>query len=315
MGKRDAAMTLLKAERFETIATFHMDFLFQDGKNYDGVDLLAKEMYYPAVALFVIAKDRQLDGRVSLIVNTHLVYNNKKGHVKLGMLVLIFRAIEMLKRDFPVQDVFFSGDFNLISNSMLYSYIARGELDLGVDLQAYSNQAWAINMSSKREIGEALAIQDYKFGGKAGPIHYKIDPKFVILLAGCQVVYGEGPQLVFRRGKGPAVGYEEAQAMFRALSDDLYLTSVYSLVNRGLAAQKGKENPSKNYEKGVTFFVNSMASTVDYIWSNSSLLTPNQVLQKPPLSVLEALPHTAPVKYYPSDHFCLFASYSIKPPQ
>jgi hypothetical protein len=315
MGKRDGAMTLLKSERFETIATFHMDFLFQEGRNYDASDLLSKEMYYPAVALFVIAKDRHLDGRVSLIVNSHLVYNNKKGHVKLGMLVLIFRGIAMLKRDFPVQDVYFAGDFNLISNSMLYAYISGGELNLEVDLLEFSNQAWAISMHSKREMGEALSIQDYKFGRKGGPTHLTIDPKFLSLLAGCEVVYGEGPQLVFRRSPQPPVGSKDAQQMFRVLSDDLYLSSTYSVVSRGVATQQGKANPAKNYEKGVTFFVNSMASTVDYIWANSSLLTPNQILQKPPVALLQALPHTAPVKYFPSDHFCLYATYCIKSPQ
>lgn len=309
MGKTDAAMTLFRSTRFEQVANFTADFAFTLGKNYDAKDTLANEMYYPAVALFSVVRDRESDGQLTLVVNTHILYNMKKGHVKLGMLVLIFKTILKLKSQQPISSVFFCGDFNTIANSMLYSYIARGEVNLDADLGAYSNQGWATNMHGKREPKEEVRIQDYKFKLQGSHPPVKIDHTFAVELANCQVELIEGSKVVFRRGHPRPMSTQEIEDYFQSLSDQVYLRSAYASVNRQLARRRGYENKDKNFEEGITFFVNTMSSTVDYIWCASDYLTVNAVLEKPGLDYLQTLPKTAPIADFPSDHFCLFAEY------
>ena len=40
---------------------------------------------------------------------------------------------------YKISDIFFSGDFNMIPNSMLYNYIKDGQVDFDVSLREYSN--------------------------------------------------------------------------------------------------------------------------------------------------------------------------------
>lgn len=311
LGKSDAAMTMYKSTRFERIANFSMDFTFNAGENYNGKNELAAEMYYPAVALFVLLADKQRDNRLTLVVNTHLLYNNKKGHCKLGMLVLIFKAILKLQNDYQVKDTFFCGDFNSIPNSMLFSYIAHGKINLNVDLAHYSNQLYAIGLHGKRPVKDELRLQDYKFrdlGGEQDKA-VKISPKFIVELANCDVEYGDNNRFVFKDSGAKGMTLSDAAEYFEWMSNQINFRSAYSQVNKELAQLKGHYKENKNYEEGITFFVTTMFSTVDYIWCASDELKANSVLQKPELDVLEVLPRTGPVGYFPSDHFCLFAEY------
>ncbi len=72
-------------------------------------------------------------------MTTHLLFNNNRGHVKLGIVFLVMKAILELKKKHHIQDVFFTGDFNVIPNSVLYNYITRNNLNLKADLKEYSN--------------------------------------------------------------------------------------------------------------------------------------------------------------------------------
>jgi len=74
-----------------------------------------------------------------MVLTTHFLFNMNRGHVKLGFIVMIMKAIQAIKKKYGVEDVFFSGDFNLIPNSMLYNYIVNHKLNLKVDLKEYSN--------------------------------------------------------------------------------------------------------------------------------------------------------------------------------
>lgn len=313
MGKSDAAMTLFKSARFERIANFSMDFTFNAGENYNGKNELANEMYYPAVALFVLLADKKRDNRLTLVVNTHLLYNNKKGQCKLGMLVLIYKAIVKLQNDYQVKDVFFCGDFNSIPNSMLYSYIADGKINLDVDLTHFSNQLYAISLHGKRPVRDELRLQDYKFRDLGGEqkMAVKVSPEFVKNLANCDVEYGDDNKFIFKDSGAKEMTVAEAADYFEWLSNQVKFQSAYGQVNKRLAQLKGHVKENKNYDEGITFFVNTMFSTVDYIWCASDELKPNSVLQKPELDVLEVLPKTGPVGYFPSDHFCLFAEYIV----
>lgn len=91
-------------------------------------------MYYPSMGLFVLLKNK-LTSDTLLIVNTHLLFNKNRGHVKLGMLVLLMKSISKIKSQYPVESVFFCGDFNMAPCSMLYNFMINKGVNLSVDLK------------------------------------------------------------------------------------------------------------------------------------------------------------------------------------
>lgn len=50
------------------------------------------------------------------------------------------KAIEKIKQAYDLDDVYLGGDFNLIPNSMLYTYMIHHKIDFDAALIEYSNQ-------------------------------------------------------------------------------------------------------------------------------------------------------------------------------
>lgn len=312
MNKIDSVMTMFNSDRFQLVKEYCLDFAFGLENNYDRQDLLMSEMYYPGVALFLILKDKLRDGKLTLVVNTHLLYNIRKGHVKLSMIVLMFKVILKIKNNFAIDSIFMCGDFNLIPNSMLYSFIAHQKLDLNVDLGCFSGQDFAIDLRKQKSMGEATKIQNCLFNSSVVPRKYLINPSFPGILMNCDVILTQESKIIFRHNQEKLLTISEASDYFITLSQILSFNSVYAQVHRETVSKDGKSKEDMNFENGVSFYATSMASVVDYIWMTSESLKPDFVLKRPGVELLEAMPITAPYGPYPSDHFCLFAGFGKK---
>ena len=74
---------------------------------------------------------RTSDHPILIVVNTHIVYSPKNGHVKLWQTLKLLEQISFVKELYKdcQQSVVFSGDFNSVANSGLWSLICDGKLD------------------------------------------------------------------------------------------------------------------------------------------------------------------------------------------
>uniref|UniRef100_A0AC34FEV1 Endonuclease/exonuclease/phosphatase domain-containing protein n=1 Tax=Panagrolaimus sp. ES5 TaxID=591445 RepID=A0AC34FEV1_9BILA len=80
----------------------------------------------PNVAQILRLKHRNADKEL-IVVNTHILFNPKRGDVKLYQLAVIFANIQKIRT--KNQPIIFCGDFNLEPDSLLYNFITKGELD------------------------------------------------------------------------------------------------------------------------------------------------------------------------------------------
>uniref|UniRef100_A0A914QRA0 Endonuclease/exonuclease/phosphatase domain-containing protein n=1 Tax=Panagrolaimus davidi TaxID=227884 RepID=A0A914QRA0_9BILA len=62
-----------------------------------------------------------------IVVNTHILFNPKRGDIKLYQLAVIFANVKRIRT--KNQPIIFCGDFNLEPDSLLYNFITEGEID------------------------------------------------------------------------------------------------------------------------------------------------------------------------------------------
>lgn len=81
--------------------------------------------------------------KVLIVVNTHIVYSPKNGHVKLWQIIKLLDQIRQVKELYKdwTQSIVFSGDFNAVAHSGLWALIVDGKIDTGRYTKAsFSNQ-------------------------------------------------------------------------------------------------------------------------------------------------------------------------------
>ena len=124
--------------------------------------IFMQKMNYSSIALFCILKENSTKENI-LVVNTHLIYKQWKGDLKLAMIALIMKSILRILSAFKISDFFFCGDFNIIPNSMLYQFISTGEIELEASLEEYSNQLFIKSYTNYQTLQELIASGDKKF--------------------------------------------------------------------------------------------------------------------------------------------------------
>lgn len=72
---------------------------------------------------------------ILLVANTHLLFNNNRGDIKLGQIHLMMKGVNYLKKKLEEEhphctvNTIFCGDFNSLPNSGIYHYISEGFFD------------------------------------------------------------------------------------------------------------------------------------------------------------------------------------------
>ena len=304
-------------KKFECVREFQLNFTLRNGVNYDADDALSREMRRPAVGMIDVLRHRQ-SGRTIGVAAAHFPFDPYKNIIKFGVMVLMLRAIKKVKESLKLEDVFFSGDFNFVPNSMLYDYVTNGKLDLDVPEEEFSNQTLVMRCAHEAEIADLLKISDRKFTPSKKE---KFDRReFLESLAGAKVFIGNSKELKFRKGQ-PLT--QDPAAELRELASSLGLTSVYAEAKNRFWA-KNSQGPSANAlsfrHPGIEFrneaFPTQLApdikSTFDYILiGRGKGFTPSAVLELPSLTFLAEDRRSLPFGPFSSDHFSLVADFEL----
>jgi protein angel len=85
----------------------------------------------PNVAILALLKDKVNQHHV-LVINTHLLFNNRRGDIKLLQIQSILAAARTIINGLGAANVslVWTGDFNLIPNSPIYDYLRTGCLNV-----------------------------------------------------------------------------------------------------------------------------------------------------------------------------------------
>lgn len=84
----------------------------------------------------ILALRCRVTGEVVLVANTHLLFNEERGDVKLAQLAILFSAITQMRSDFgtktdfkcSIPSVLVMGDFNMEWNSLVYDFVVKGRV-------------------------------------------------------------------------------------------------------------------------------------------------------------------------------------------
>ena len=329
MNKQDGVVIFYNSKKFELRKRMYLNMFLEKGQNYEFDDVLSNDMYYPSMALFMVLTEKEGNnkGKHVLVVNTHLLFNKNRGHVKLAMVVLIMKAIDAIKKDYGVKDVFMCGDFNLIPNSMLYEYINTGNIDLYCGLRQYSNQAYIMNQTKGKGLVDVIKLADKKFKPAKAQKDDAANKAFLELLAATKIHLPKGQEdeiKVQRAANVPKLSLNDLEQVYRKFSLSVQLKSSYSSFNSAYAKQHNASNGLKqlsfafdtkthNNDCFVSQFAQDITVPVDYVWySCEGGYTPTGVLQTPDPDYLTKLPVSCPVDNLGSDHFSLAVDFGNK---
>jgi mRNA deadenylase 3'-5' endonuclease subunit Ccr4 len=85
------------------------------------------------ICLFGIFSFKKDPSTCFIIANTHLLFNEKRGDIKLAQAYQILRSIHILKEHFSERfkhvNLMLCGDFNSAPNSGIYKLITEGKVD------------------------------------------------------------------------------------------------------------------------------------------------------------------------------------------
>ncbi|CAJ0920094.1 unnamed protein product, partial [Mesorhabditis belari] len=98
-------------------------------KKYEEVEYFLGEMMdRHQIGQICIVTDTQ-SGQDLCFANTHLLFNEKRGDIKLGQLAILFAGIHKLMNDYGKDvPVFITGDFNIQPLSPIYRFITRARV-------------------------------------------------------------------------------------------------------------------------------------------------------------------------------------------
>lgn len=148
----------LKAPRFESISSHGVHYKRESSAvlDRDNVGLVSVLNLVPSRRGAVVHTHGHTTEPLTLVIaNTHLLFNPRRGDVKLAQLHLLSFTLEAVRRDVAERtgrDPFIAvmGDFNFTPDSGLYKYMTTGDVDLSnVRIEDFSGQQRVINARSR----------------------------------------------------------------------------------------------------------------------------------------------------------------------
>lgn len=120
-SKPDGCAIIFRASRLSLLSSNPVEFLVP------GDTLLDRDN----VGLVLLLQPRSNPSAVILVANTHLLYNPRRGDIKLAQLAILLAEIDRLSRlpDGSASAVVLCGDLNSTPWSPLYSLLTEGCLD------------------------------------------------------------------------------------------------------------------------------------------------------------------------------------------
>jgi protein angel len=148
----DGCATFFKTSTFECDAFVPVEYLKTD------VPVLDRDNV--ALLLLLRPKNAADHGTKICVANTHLLFNPRRGDVKLAQLMTLFAEIDQLAfrpdpmRGSSYHPVLFCGDLNMEPFSRLYEFISEGSLNIdGLNVRSLSGQEQASPRAGERMMG------------------------------------------------------------------------------------------------------------------------------------------------------------------
>jgi mRNA deadenylase 3'-5' endonuclease subunit Ccr4 len=148
----DGSAIFVNRNRFKVVGTEYLEY----GRVHDHL----------RANVAIIATLKCFDSGKKLIIGTsHILFNPKRGDIKLEQLGLLFESIEnMLHNHSENSPVIITGDFNLIPNSFLYDYILGGRISAKLSNNRMCgtnpNQLWRPPTVDSEYFTHSLRIKD-----------------------------------------------------------------------------------------------------------------------------------------------------------
>ena len=133
-GKPDGCLIAYNPVAFTKLDHYRVDY--SDGNPMSNVSDNVGQIAVFKVNAKVSSENNKIETQKSsdqiiIVVNTHIVYSPKNGHVKLWQIIKLLDSIRQVKEIYKDwnQSIVFSGDFNAVANSGLWSLIVDGKID------------------------------------------------------------------------------------------------------------------------------------------------------------------------------------------
>mmetsp|Transcript_10164 Transcript_10164/g.18670 ORF Transcript_10164/g.18670 Transcript_10164/m.18670 type:complete len:507 (+) Transcript_10164:57-1577(+) len=259
------------------------------------------------VALVAVLQHTK-SSNVVIVATTHLLFNPKRGDVKLSQLRKLLEELEVLQRSHPSAAIILCGDFNSTPVSALYQFLVTGELRNGskIPLIDVSGQLKAAAQIRYRSLPRFLRNGGH---GSAGTFHgrYALPSAPTLATASHQ----EGPDTMDDE-TALSVGMKSITLPKKHPRSRGNLPPELELLRSkcGLLESAYAIDPSEmcTGEPAFTTFHATSKTTVDYIFYSSKRLRRNQILNLPRVPILR---EGVPSSNWPSDHLSLAASFSF----
>ncbi|KAG6557462.1 hypothetical protein Mapa_000735 [Marchantia paleacea] len=282
--------------------------------------------------------DSGSSGNVVIVGNIHVLFNPKRGDIKLGQVRVLLESAHALSQKWGEAPVVIGGDFNSTPASAIYQYLAKSELDISClnrlnlsgQVEANDGGPWNSQGTSGRfsqPAWENVVYQSVQsnFAQSLGPV---VDPDFVSFseitttrqeYTTCSAdVTGMSPAESSKSLDSPSNKFvkvwhwtpEELTAATGSLDEttvrhNLRLRSAYTEIE----GEGGCRDPQG--EPLVTTYHKKFMGTVDYIWHTEGLDTV-KVLDTLPVNVLQRC-QGLPSQKWGSDHLALACELAFHP--
>ncbi|XP_026871142.2 protein angel homolog 1 isoform X2 [Electrophorus electricus] len=323
--KTDGCALCYHGKRFVQLSVSLLEFRHHDCELLDRDNVGIVLLLQP-----VAACGQGLEFRPICVANTHLLFNPRRGDVKLAQLAIVLAEMDSVVKKCKVKgrdcEVILCGDLNSIPNMPLYQLIVTGQLyyhglpawmvsgQEDLSYKIHHRRLYAPLWPSSLGISDNCQYYDCDSHPKASEdIQYSHD--FLRQLRYCQAACVRPPDLEFIPGVTDNAPNPEEKQQFvprfrNTISHDLNLSSVYSpnLAGTGRCA--------------VTTLHSERGAMVDYIfysprWESArdhegrekglTLLGRLALLSEADLWSLRGLPNET----FPSDHLSLLAKFQL----
>ncbi|BBN11461.1 hypothetical protein Mp_5g12060 [Marchantia polymorpha subsp. ruderalis] len=282
--------------------------------------------------------DSGSSGNVVIVGNIHVLFNPKRGDIKLGQVRVLLESAHALSQKWGEAPVVIGGDFNSTPSSSIYQYLAKSELDISClsrlnlsgQVEANDGGSWNSQGTSGRCLQPAWENVAYRsvqsnFAQSLGPV---VDPDFVSFSEittnrqeyttwsadGTEMSPAESRRsLDSPLNKLVKVWHwtpEELTAATGSLDvttvrHNLRLRSAYTEIEGEVGCRDPQGEPL------VTTYHKKFMGTVDYIWHTEGLDTV-KVLDTLPVNVLQRC-QGLPSQKWGSDHLALACELAFHP--
>lgn len=333
-NNKDGCAILWKSSLFGIENIFSINFKLNfDSKcdsNKDEENIYSKDH----IALFTMLKIKT-SNELLLVVSSHLLFNPKRGEIKLGQIHQIINSIHQIKNIYQRKKlkIVFGCDLNSTPCSAVYDYITQGEIDLnGLDRFSLSGQR-VCHRKEYKTTHSMLHLLNKKAtycytnetrhnNIKNHDAEDRDNINWYNQISSHTIIYDKQKQLLQLSFENKPKKRIENSNKLILKSNQIFDSAYHTLYQQALDDYNSNENLIKDngmflnkkrkcesdllisftFEPIATFYSNQLIGTFDYIF-HSNQLVPVKALCPPSLKYLNTLKTNLPNRNHPSDHF------------